>query len=82
VIRYTHYIPDEWKDQMHAKQVSICAHVSRLLKLIFIFAKVHQEFGDLLAHEISDLRARALVSIVLTPFVLWFSLLQCCTRNY
>jgi autophagy-related protein 9 len=76
VIRYTHYMPDEWKDQMHSKQVSICACVSRLLKLISIFAKVHQEFGELFAMKIA-IFVQELVSVVLTPFVLWFSLPQC-----
>lgn len=27
VIRYTHYMPDEWKDQMHSKQVGIRGHL-------------------------------------------------------
>ena len=73
VIRYTHYMPHEW---MHSKQVSICAHVSRLLKLIFIFAKVHQEFGELFAMKIAIIMQEP-VSVVLTPFVFWFSLPQC-----
>jgi len=28
VIRYTHYMPDEWKDQMHSKQVTIMHIIS------------------------------------------------------
>lgn len=26
VIQYTHYMPDEWKDQLHSKQVSYRIH--------------------------------------------------------
>ncbi|KAK2466827.1 hypothetical protein APHAL10511_001085 [Amanita phalloides] len=57
VIRYTHYMPDEWKDQLHSK-------------------KVHQEFGELFAMKIL-IFAQELLSVVLTPFVLWFSLPKC-----
>ncbi|KIM81480.1 hypothetical protein PILCRDRAFT_8829 [Piloderma croceum F 1598] len=55
VIRYTHYMPGEWKDQMHSKQV----------------------FGELFAMKIAII----VQELVLTLFVLWFSLPQC-TRNY
>ncbi|KAF9456261.1 autophagy protein Apg9-domain-containing protein [Collybia nuda] len=45
VIAYTHYMPDEWKEQLHSKKI-----------LIFV---------------------QEVVSVVLTPFVLWFSLPTC-----
>ena len=73
VIRYTHYVPH---DQMRSNQVSICEHVSRLLKLIFIFTKVRQEFGELLTMKIAII-VQKFISVILTPFVLWFSLPQC-----
>lgn len=57
VIRYTHYMPDEWKDQLHSKQV-------------------HQDFGELFAMKIM-IFLQEIMSVVLTPFVLWFSLPQC-----
>ncbi|KAG6862073.1 hypothetical protein C0995_007203 [Termitomyces sp. Mi166 len=57
VITYTHYMPDEWKDQLHSK-------------------KVHQDFGELFAMKIL-IFAQELSSVVLTPFVLWFSLPAC-----
>lgn len=28
VIHYTHYMPDEWKGQMHSKQVSMCVLIT------------------------------------------------------
>ncbi|KAF5380879.1 hypothetical protein D9615_004124 [Tricholomella constricta] len=57
VIAYTHYMPDEWKDQLHSK-------------------KVHQEFGELFAMKVL-IFVQEVVSVVLTPFVLWFSLPAC-----
>ncbi|GJE87068.1 autophagy-related protein 9 [Phanerochaete sordida] len=57
VIQYTHYMPDEWKEQLHAK-------------------KVHQEFGELFQMKIV-IYAQELLSVLLTPFVLWYSLPEC-----
>ncbi|KAJ3774233.1 putative transmembrane protein [Lentinula raphanica] len=57
VITYTHYMPDEWKDQLHSK-------------------KVHQDFGELFAMKIM-IFVEEVLSVVLTPFVLWFSLPDC-----
>lgn len=57
VIQYTHYMPDEWKEQLHSK-------------------RVHQEFGALFAMKIL-IFVQEIVSIVTTPFVLWFSLPPC-----
>ncbi|KAH0583667.1 hypothetical protein H2248_009280 [Termitomyces sp. 'cryptogamus'] len=57
VITYTHYMPDEWKDQLHSK-------------------KVHQDFGELFAMKVL-IFAQEVLSVVLTPFVLWFSLPGC-----
>ncbi|KAF8077762.1 putative transmembrane protein [Lyophyllum atratum] len=57
VIAYTHYMPDEWKDQLHSK-------------------KIHQEFGELFAMKVL-IFVQELLSVVLTPFVLWFSLPAC-----
>ncbi|TFK42483.1 putative transmembrane protein [Crucibulum laeve] len=57
VINYTHYMPEEWKEQLHSK-------------------KVHQEFGELFAMKIL-IFVQELLSVVLTPFVLWFSLPAC-----
>ncbi|KAJ6502213.1 putative transmembrane protein [Mycena sanguinolenta] len=57
VINFTHYMPDEWKGQLHSK-------------------KIHTEFGQLFAMKIL-IFAEELISVVLTPFVLWFSLPDC-----
>ncbi|OBZ65786.1 Autophagy-related protein 9 [Grifola frondosa] len=57
VVQYTHYMPDEWKDQLHSK-------------------KVHEEFGELFAMKIM-IFAQELLSVILTPFVLWYSLPDC-----
>ncbi|RDB21088.1 Autophagy-related protein 9 [Hypsizygus marmoreus] len=57
VITYTHYMPDEWKQQLHSK-------------------KVHEEFGELFAMKIL-IFVQEVISVVLTPFVLWFSLPAC-----
>ncbi|KAH9930780.1 autophagy protein Apg9-domain-containing protein [Fomitopsis serialis] len=57
VIQYTHYMPDEWKGQLHSK-------------------KVHEEFGELFAMKVM-IFAQELLSVILTPFVLWYSLPPC-----
>ncbi|TCD67283.1 autophagy protein atg9 [Steccherinum ochraceum] len=57
VIQYTHYMPDEWKDQLHSK-------------------KVHEEFGELFAMKIV-IFAQEIFSVIMTPFVLWYSLPPC-----
>lgn len=73
VIVYTHYMPDEWKGQMHSKKVRL-----KLLSFFVILnsRKVHQEFGELFAMKIL-IFGQELLSVVLTPFVLWFSLPKC-----
>ena len=73
VIQYTHYMPDHWKRQLHSKRVSsTTTFVTKLL----IPSKVHQEFGELFAMKIM-IFVQELISVVLTPFVLWFSLPPC-----
>ncbi|KZT70066.1 APG9-domain-containing protein [Daedalea quercina L-15889] len=57
VIQYTHYMPNEWKSQLHSK-------------------KVHEEFGELFAMKVM-IFAHELLSVILTPFVLWYSLPPC-----
>jgi autophagy-related protein 9 len=57
VITYTHYMPDEWKGQLHSKQT-------------------HQDFGELFAMKIL-IFIQELASVVLTPFILWYSLPAC-----
>ncbi|EPS96850.1 hypothetical protein FOMPIDRAFT_136636 [Fomitopsis schrenkii] len=57
VIQYTHYMPDEWKSQLHSK-------------------KVHEEFGELFAMKVM-IFVQELLSVILTPFVLWYSLPPC-----
>ncbi|KAF8559694.1 putative transmembrane protein [Imleria badia] len=57
VTHYTHYMPDEWKDQLHSKQV-------------------HQEFGELFTLKVV-IFLQEIVSVITTPFVLWFSLPPC-----
>ncbi|KAF9013922.1 autophagy protein Apg9-domain-containing protein [Cyathus striatus] len=57
VITFTHYMPDEWKEQLHSK-------------------KVHQEFGELFTMKVVTL-LQEIVSVILTPFVLCYSLPPC-----
>ncbi|XP_006458033.1 hypothetical protein AGABI2DRAFT_183133 [Agaricus bisporus var. bisporus H97] len=57
VITYTHYMPEDWKNQLHSK-------------------KIHQDFGELFSMKVL-IFAQELISVVLTPFVLWFSLPDC-----
>ncbi|KAH9952059.1 APG9-domain-containing protein [Amylocystis lapponica] len=57
VVQYSHYMPDEWKDQLHSK-------------------KVHEEFGELFAMKIM-IFVQELLSVLLTPLVLWYSLPPC-----
>ncbi|KAJ6597221.1 putative transmembrane protein [Mycena vulgaris] len=57
VIAFTHYMPDEWKGELHSK-------------------RIHKEFGQLFAMKIL-IFVEELISVVLTPFVLWFSLPDC-----
>ncbi|TFY79404.1 hypothetical protein EWM64_g4608 [Hericium alpestre] len=57
VVQYTHYMPDEWKGQLHSK-------------------KVHEQFGELFRMKVITF-ASELVSVVLTPWILWFSLPRC-----
>ncbi|KAH8117210.1 APG9-domain-containing protein [Phellopilus nigrolimitatus] len=57
VIHYTHYMPDEWKGQLHSQ-------------------KVHKDFGKLFDMKLMVFM-RELLSVVLTPFVLCFSLPNC-----
>ncbi|TFY62696.1 hypothetical protein EVJ58_g3692 [Rhodofomes roseus] len=57
VIQYTHYMPEEWRGQLHSK-------------------KVHEEFGELFAMKVM-IFAQELLSVILTPFVLWHSLPPC-----
>ncbi|KAJ7709570.1 autophagy protein Apg9-domain-containing protein [Mycena rosella] len=57
VITFTHYMPDEWKGDLHSK-------------------RIHKEFGQLFAMKVL-IFVEELISVVLTPFVLWFSLPDC-----
>jgi autophagy-related protein 9 len=57
VIRHTHYMPAEWKDNLHS-------------------VKVHAEFGQLFAMK-AIIFVQEILSVVLTPLVLWFSLPDC-----
>ena len=57
VVQYTHYMPDEWKGELHSKHV-------------------HEEFGQLFAMKVMTF-IQELLSVILTPFVLWYSLPPC-----
>ncbi|WWC71134.1 uncharacterized protein I206_105087 [Kwoniella pini CBS 10737] len=57
VVRFTHYLPDEWKGKLHSQMV-------------------HQSFGQLFALKITIFFTE-LLSVILTPFVLFFSLPPC-----
>ena len=77
VITHTHYMPVQWKGQLHSKRVRCChPSSSRSLLSYCIDIKVHQEFGELFSMKIV-IFAQELLSVVLTPFVLWFSLPEC-----
>lgn len=76
VITYTHYMPDEWKGQLHSKKV--CVDDQQIFACIhnMLGGQVHQEFGELFAMKVI-IFVQELLSVVLTPFVLWFSLPAC-----
>ncbi|KAG8994151.1 autophagy protein atg9 [Tulasnella sp. JGI-2019a] len=57
VISHTHYMPTEWKAQLHSQ-------------------KVHIDFGQLFEMKVT-IFAQELISVVLTPFILWYSLPPC-----
>ncbi|KAI9511107.1 APG9-domain-containing protein [Russula earlei] len=57
IVQYTHFLPDEWREQLHSKTV-------------------HTQFGELFAMKAVTFGTE-LASVVLTPFILWFSLPPC-----
>ena len=57
LVQYTHYLPDEWREQLHSKAV-------------------HTQFGELFPLKPATF-ATELASVVLTPFILWFTLPEC-----
>ncbi|KAK8858925.1 hypothetical protein IAR55_003156 [Kwoniella newhampshirensis] len=57
VVRWTHYLPVEWREKLHSQ-------------------KVHQEFGTLFALKINVFFTE-LLSVILTPSILFFSLPPC-----
>lgn len=57
VVRWTHYLPGEWRGKLHSKMV-------------------HAEFSNLFALKINVFFTE-LLSVLLTPFILWFSLPPC-----
>ncbi|KAL1709709.1 putative transmembrane protein [Schizophyllum commune] len=57
VITHTHYMPDEWKGELHSK-------------------KTHAQFGELFQMKIL-IFVQEILSVLLTPFVLWYSLPPC-----
>ncbi|GAA5894756.1 hypothetical protein JCM8208_006061 [Rhodotorula glutinis] len=57
IVEHTHYLPAEWKDNLHS-------------------SKVHVAFGKLFQMKIA-LFVQELLSVLITPFVLWYSLPDC-----
>ncbi|KIY50798.1 APG9-domain-containing protein, partial [Fistulina hepatica ATCC 64428] len=57
IIIHTHYMPDQWKGQLHSK-------------------KVHEQFGELFMMKIL-IFVQEIVSVMVTPFILWVSLPTC-----
>ncbi|WVR06657.1 hypothetical protein IAU60_003689 [Kwoniella sp. DSM 27419] len=57
VVRWTHYLPVEWRGKLHSQMV-------------------HKEFGTLFALKITIFFTE-LMSVILTPFILFFSLPPC-----
>ena len=76
VIMYTHYMPEEWKTQLHSKKVGFFCSFFFVIMVLMSNLQVHEEFGELFAMKIL-IFAQELISVVLTPFVLWFSLPAC-----
>jgi autophagy-related protein 9 len=74
VITYTHYMPDEWKGQLHSKKV--CYYSLTLICSLTPSSKVHQAFGEIFEMKILVF-VQELLSVLLTPFVLWLSLPAC-----
>ena len=74
VIQFTHYMPNEWKGQLHSQKV--CDGCNILLSFTDKTTQIHKEFGKLFDMKIM-IFVREMLSVVLTPFVLWLSLPQC-----
>ncbi|SCZ97968.1 BZ3500_MvSof-1268-A1-R1_Chr3-3g06490 [Microbotryum saponariae] len=57
LVQHTHYLPNEWKDNLHS-------------------SGVHAEFGSLFQMKIA-LFVKEILSVIVTPFVLWYTLPRC-----
>ncbi|SGY82053.1 BQ5605_C009g05542 [Microbotryum silenes-dioicae] len=57
LVQHTHYLPNEWKDNLHS-------------------SGVHAEFGNLFQMKIV-LFVKEILSVIVTPFVLWYTLPRC-----
>lgn len=71
LVRYTHYLPNEWKGKLHSQKVSSPPSAEYEADI-----QVHGEFGQLFQLKVA-IFAREILSVVLTPFILWFSLPAC-----
>lgn len=78
VIQYTHYMPEEWKDQLHSKKVRLRPSLlfSPIKLTLPSHVQVHEEFGELFAMKVV-IFAQEIFSVIMTPFVLWYSLPPC-----
>ena len=84
VVRWTHYLPEGWEGKLHSQAVSrliLIVGVALPIKSRMYLRRVsddqiHQEFGTMFAMKISIFFTE-LLSVLLTPFILWFSLPPC-----
>lgn len=74
VISHTHYMPAEWKGQLHSQKVRFQRLPSpQSFRADSLFFQVHTEFGALFEMRIT-IFVQELLSVILTPFVLWLCL--------
>jgi len=79
IVEHTHYLPAEWKDNLHSSKVRTsavsspvrCSWLTRLLP-----PQVHLAFGKLFQMKVV-LFVQEILSVLITPFVLWYSLPEC-----
>lgn len=82
IVEHTHYLPAEWKDNLHSSKVrlplarSIAAFLVGEADSLSPCSQVHVAFGKLFQMKIA-LFVQEILSVLITPFVLWYSLPDC-----
>jgi len=82
IVEHTHYLPAEWKDNLHSSKVRLLLARSMAVSLVdeadslSPCSQVHVAFGKLFQMKIA-LFVQEILSVLITPFVLWYSLPDC-----